>query len=387
MTNQVDGGRESAMRNHQQQNNNRMARNDRSADIIQECGERRAMGNMPGNMPRQAAVQVMPETGNAGADHSNVMKASSFGSEIWAKAEGIVLGGKAQVLATCGCMQEFASTRFVIPVADFLTSTKCKVEDFASTRFVNPVSQYFSSAKLLVQDGVSTIVTNVQFARTALVSEINSARCTVTSYVDEAITMVSDSYMAFERKGLRVWTLETGQATAVTIKESLAKVSDETCKKTRKVMDTAHQASSDPSIRAATVGASAGAAACGTAGGTVGLASGAVMGAVVGLGPALFTFGASVPIGAMLGGGTGLMAGASLGSMVGFIGGGATGYGVYSRGDQIKEIASKTKCKVNDGAEFMKDKASASKDWIGEKASSVRVRFVGGGTGSTEDVS
>ena len=51
----------------------------------------------------------------------------------------------------------------------------------------------------------------------------------------------------------------------------------------------------------------------------------------MGLLPALFTFGLSIPFGAVVGGGCGMVIGGTVGSAVGGTGGGAVGYSVYTR--------------------------------------------------------
>merc|ERR1712048_818306 len=79
----------------------------------------------------------------------------------------------------------------------------------------------------------------------------------------------------------------------------------------------------------------------GGAGGAVGLTTGAVAGGVVGLLPALFTFGLSIPVFAIVGGGAGLCVGTAVGSTTGAVGGGATGYGIYGKRSEIAEGARK----------------------------------------------
>merc|ERR1712151_940107 len=73
------------------------------------------------------------------------------------------------------------------------------------------------------------------------------------------------------------------------------------------------------------VSAGASTAVCGTAGAAGGVIVGGAVGALVGIVPALFTFGLSIPIFAIVGGGAGLVVGAAGGATVGFVGGGAAG--------------------------------------------------------------
>merc|ERR1740127_194159 len=71
----------------------------------------------------------------------------------------------------------------------------------------------------------------------------------------------------------------------------------------------------------------------GAMGGAFGLASGMVTGAIAGLPPALFTFGLSIPAGAVIGGGAGSAMGASAGAGVGAL----AGYGTFKYRVEIKK--------------------------------------------------
>lgn len=82
----------------------------------------------------------------------------------------------------------------------------------------------------------------------------------------------------------------------------------------------------NPRIQAAAVSAAGCAVALGATGGVAGLLTGGAIGTALGTIPALFTFGLSIPVGAMLGGGTGLCMGTAFGSTIGFIGGGVAGH-------------------------------------------------------------
>lgn len=75
--------------------------------------------------------------------------------------------------------------------------------------------------------------------------------------------------------------------------------------------------------------AAVGAAALGTAGATGGALAGGAAGMAIGLVPALFTFGLSIPVGAVIGGGIGLCGGAATGGCAGLAGGASLGYGGY----------------------------------------------------------
>eukprot|EP00933_Yihiella_yeosuensis_P020910 TRINITY_DN16681_c0_g1_i2.p1 TRINITY_DN16681_c0_g1~~TRINITY_DN16681_c0_g1_i2.p1 ORF type:complete len:383 (-),score=107.81 TRINITY_DN16681_c0_g1_i2:269-1417(-) len=81
-------------------------------------------------------------------------------------------------------------------------------------------------------------------------------------------------------------------------------------------------------FKATKLGAAGGGAAGGAGGGIIGGISGGAIGAAVGVIPALFTFGLSIPVGAVIGSGAGLLSGAVVGGTAGAVGGGAAGYGI-----------------------------------------------------------
>mmetsp|Transcript_54461 Transcript_54461/g.129799 ORF Transcript_54461/g.129799 Transcript_54461/m.129799 type:complete len:375 (+) Transcript_54461:64-1188(+) len=82
-----------------------------------------------------------------------------------------------------------------------------------------------------------------------------------------------------------------------------------------------------------------GGATIGVCGASAGLVAGSTCGAALGLIPAVFTFGLSIPFGAVVGGGCGCVAGAAAGSTSGAVGGGAFGYGMYKHRQEIHESA------------------------------------------------
>merc|ERR1712154_723837 len=87
------------------------------------------------------------------------------------------------------------------------------------------------------------------------------------------------------------------------------------------------EAIKDPKFQTIAASSVGGAAAVGTTGGVIGLGAGTIVGAAVGVIPAVFTFGLSIPIGAVVGGTIGLSSGATIGAGVGAVGGSVVGYG------------------------------------------------------------
>lgn len=133
-------------------------------------------------------------------------------------------------------------------------------------------------------------------------------------------------------------------------------------------------------------GAGAGAVAGGTACGGAGAVAGGSIGAAVGLIPAIFTFGLSIPVCAVIGGGIGLGVGAATGSTGGAVAGGAAGYGGHKYRKEIGDGATGLK----DGATGLKLRLTDSADTIKirahERASQARehISAMLGGTGGTE---
>lgn len=141
----------------------------------------------------------------------------------------------------------------------------------------------------------------------------------------------------------------------------------------------------DPSVQATAAGAASGAVLLGAGCATTGMTAGGVVGAAVGVVPAVFTFGLSIPFCAAVGGGAGFFCGAAVGSTTGAITGGATGYGVYARRNQLRSRAEQTLAKVSSGADFVKTRANAATAFFSERAAVARARLAaGGGTGGTE---
>jgi len=104
-----------------------------------------------------------------------------------------------------------------------------------------------------------------------------------------------------------------------------------TQEKARATADFVKTAASNRHVQVSTAGAGFGAAALGTAGAASGACVGGTVGALVGLVPAVFTFGLSIPIGAAVGGSTGLFVGGAAGCSLGFAGGGSVAFLAYSQ--------------------------------------------------------
>eukprot|EP00931_Biecheleriopsis_adriatica_P029565 TRINITY_DN17539_c0_g1_i1.p1 TRINITY_DN17539_c0_g1~~TRINITY_DN17539_c0_g1_i1.p1 ORF type:complete len:411 (+),score=113.35 TRINITY_DN17539_c0_g1_i1:72-1235(+) len=130
----------------------------------------------------------------------------------------------------------------------------------------------------------------------------------------------------------------------------------------------AREVASDQSVQATAAGAAAGTVAMGA----TGLATGTVVGAAVGVVPALFTFGLSIPIGAVIGGSAGL----AVGSAAGAVSGGAAGI-AYSKRSEIQGFKEGALKKASSGVDLVRGKAAASAGYLKDKAAEARQRLVG----------
>jgi hypothetical protein len=113
-------------------------------------------------------------------------------------------------------------------------------------------------------------------------------------------------------------------------------------------------------------------------GGTTTGAVGCIAGAAVGLVPALFTFGLSIPAGAMVG----LCAGSTVGGSVGAVSGGAIGYTGFTHGKAIREGIQSTVNKASAKAEELKNKTF---NHAAKATESVKAKLRAGTGGSAKD--
>lgn len=149
----------------------------------------------------------------------------------------------------------------------------------------------------------------------------------------------------------------------------------------------------DKNVQVTAASAVGGAAALGASGGATGLVTGSAIGAACGIMPALFTFGLSIPVGAVLGGSAGLCMGTVAGGTMGLVGGGAAGRSAHKHRAEIKEAATGVVSRANvykdlvaekteQYKQIATEKASDYKDFVKVKTEHVRARLVGG-TGGT----
>jgi len=217
-------------------------------------------------------------------------------------------------------------------------------------------------------------------------SRVERARISIFLYVHHvagcAKGAVAETIQQIKTKGVRAWAVDTARATPARARAAAAAAKQNMSQLAIAARDMAK----DKSFQATAVSAAGGAVTLGATGGVTGLATGTAIGAAVGLPAALFTFGLSIPISAAIGGTCGLFTGAAAGGAAGAVGGGAVGYQAYQKRDQISsavssgrqqisKVATKIMSSVSSSAALAKEKAGASAEFVGDRASTLRSRF------------
>lgn len=233
-------------------------------------------------------------------------------------------------------------------------------------------------ARLFVADALKTARGLVQeyvvLCRVELVDRYQQlSALTSRRYVDAKTQAMETSQDAKERASMTYGRVSARTTETIEFTKAKGQV----------IRSSVAETASDKQFQVTAGAAAGGAVAGGVSGGAVGLTTGSAVGAIVGLVPAVFTFGLSIPIGAAIGGGAGLLFGVAAGATTGAIGGGVTGRAAYNRKDDIASSASACAEYVKGKAAVVKGQAYASSEFMKEKASSVKIRFVEG-TGGTE---
>lgn len=120
---------------------------------------------------------------------------------------------------------------------------------------------------------------------------------------------------------------------------------------------------SNKTVQVTSAGAASGAVVVGTGGAGAGFLTGGAVGAAIGVVPAIFTFGLSIPVCAVIGSGLGTAAGAVGGGAVGASLGGLGGFG-FTRRETIKSSVTENFPKVKEqaihSAEYLRSKLSGT---------------------------
>jgi len=291
------------------------------------------------------------------------------------KVKGLesVASVKSRVMETVQQVKANAVAR----VEMLLTSAK-SLKANAAKRLTYAKQAAGSSYSKLRKDGLrSWSRENAQLFRQYVVFGIssldNSAR---SSYRNAKATGVA--FIASTRKAIRDRAQQTAQGVKARVaagRSRALKTVDQAKAKANEAKDKASAFAKDGHVRATALGVAGGMTTLGSTGAATGLCAGTAVGAAVGVVPALFTFGLSIPVGAVLGGGAGLFMGTAVGATAGAVSGGAAGYGAYAKRGEIQELRSKTVSRISSGVDV--GKATASAEFIKDKASAARARMVG----------
>jgi len=250
----------------------------------------------------------------------------------------------------------------------------------------------YATEKLFVVKG--TAASLKESTRERVLAQVTSAQILTMNTIEVAKTqaaylgdvVVENTPIQVKSGVTTAYKSAATQASAA--QQTIASVSDKAVAfskaKASEVNTAVREVASDPKAQTAAIGAAGGAVTLGATGGAVGLVSGSMAGAMVGLVPAIFTFGLSIPIGAVLGGGAGLCVGTAVGGTTGLVAGGAAGY----KKDSIASGSKIALAQAGDCAQYAKEKATASLQFVQEQANSVRARGranTGGTVGSESD--
>lgn len=185
-----------------------------------------------------------------------------------------------------------------------------------------------------IKDGLIYLRTNardsVDGASTRLKDSACCARAAIVDAKESAQTRCMDTLAAAKTKTTEATARAKNSVVAAktSTTEAAARLKDAMATKATRLGEGTKQILTDPVVQKASASAAGGAILLGTTGGACGGVAGGTLGAAVGIVPAIFTFGLSIPVCAVVGGGAGLCAGAALGAGAGAAGG-AAGYGGF----------------------------------------------------------
>jgi hypothetical protein len=302
------------------------------------------------------------------------------------------------------CTQD-ASNRTTTQILAAYASVYGAINSYTAPLIAKIVSIY-SSAKAqslaILWPYLDKARSTVGYVSTSVNGLVVGVKVRAASFRDMAVAQQSACYMKFKNGFIYVHGLVGDKVVSikVSLKEILSslnskvtiinceakarllgaksRIQDAACSATQLAKSTVK----DRGAQVTAASALGGAAAMGASGGFAGLTTGTVIGAACGVVPALFTFGLSIPIGAVVGGTTGLCAGTVAGGSVGLVGGGAAGRSVHKNQDKIRDGMTATVSKASGCKDYMTEKTKGYKDFVIGKSADLRTRIVGG-TGGT----
>jgi hypothetical protein len=223
--------------------------------------------------------------------------------------------------------------------------------------YVESACGHFVKAQTQVVDKVQSVCRGVQTHAKAAIAK---ATVVVDNMQSQAFLVLSNAKsVGKEAVENATWAYTDPKAAARAAKSRAVDAAERACDVAR-----------DRTVQTTAASAAGGAVAMGTSGAAAGFVGGATIGAAMGVPAALFTFGMSIPIGAAVGSAAGFCTGAAVGGGVGLVGGGAAGYGVYTKKDKLRNRMVESWANLKHGA------GSATSRTC-ESAADLRSRIVG----------
>jgi len=331
---------------------------------------------------------------------SKVAHASSSVKDSLSSAASNILRLGADTKASLHARACSAKAQASNAVSDALAATVSRIPAPVKDRAVQAAE--LSTAKLgkaveAFQERRVAAVACIDACKVRVAEAMASAQAMALRYVPSPVKTAADSTSVFVTA--RVTAVRSGLSNAAGCAGAKASAAAEFAKSKASVLASETRAAvSNQKYQVTLASAVGGAATIGASGGATGVIAGGIAGVACGIPPALFTFGLSIPLGAMVGSGAGLVIGTSVGGIAGLVSGGAVGFTGYTKRDAITGGANCAWAKVSNCAEAVQAKASASTEYMKEKACTstvyvketalaskeyVRVRLVGG-TGGTD---
>jgi len=216
---------------------------------------------------------------------------------------------------------------------------------------------------------ISAVLLKTQSAKSAALERAYQARAAVLDLAASTKAVVVGLQANVQAKGIRACVQDLATSAQLLARESAASAKV----RAGELYTVTGDVVSHKSFQTTAASATAGAVTLGAGGAATGAVTGGVAGAVAGLPLALFTFGLSIPAGAVVGGAAGLVLGTAAGATTGFLGGGVAGYGVYQKKDDIR------------GAELVKGRAVKSVEYAKDMVVAAKSRLKRAGTGETAE--
>eukprot|EP00747_Dinoflagellata_sp_TGD_P161880 gnl/TRDRNA2_/TRDRNA2_178869_c0_seq1.p1 gnl/TRDRNA2_/TRDRNA2_178869_c0~~gnl/TRDRNA2_/TRDRNA2_178869_c0_seq1.p1 ORF type:complete len:363 (+),score=95.94 gnl/TRDRNA2_/TRDRNA2_178869_c0_seq1:73-1161(+) len=185
--------------------------------------------------------------------------------------------------------------------------------------------------------------------KTKAMDSVARAKKTVLDTIELTQVKIQSTHASLKAKASAHYTSTKEKASCAIMKVKT---------KSGKLYSEAREFSKTKHFKVTAASASGGAVVGGTAGGAGGMMTGGALGAAAGVPLALFTFGFSIPVGAMIGGTVGLCTGTVAGGSAGGVVGGTVGYKSYEHRKEIGDATSGAWTKVRAGATTAKTRVT-----------------------------